>query len=304
MALRFSCRFIFSLIGIALFVVGCSSQTTLVNSVSEKDAIEIYVLLASKGIAVQKTPAPATTTGGSSAQQLWNISVPSSQITESLTILNQAGLPRAKGTSLLDLFGSQGLVPSDLQDRIRYQEGLSEQLATTLRKMDGVIDADVQITLPQDEDSNKPLTASVYIKHRGVFDNQNSLVITKIKRLISSAVPGLTIENVSVVTDRALYADMTIPQGDVVSQDQKDYVQIWSIVIAKESALRFRLIFYAFIIILFILACALCWILWKFYPVLEKKGGFKVLLEPSQVEYPLAETKEEVAPPSEEEEVL
>ena len=56
------------------------------------------------------------------------------------------------------------------------------------------------------------MTASVYVKHRGILDNPNSLLVTKIKRLVSSAIPGLEIDNVSVVSDRALYADITLEQ--------------------------------------------------------------------------------------------
>src|SRR5690606_25821018 len=112
--------------------------------------------------------------------------------------------------------------------RIRYQEGLSAQLATTIRKMDGIIDANVQITFPTDEEKEKELTASVYVKHRGILDNPNSLTITKIKRLIASSVPGLTPENVSVVTDRALYADITLEPLQQL-EEQRDFTTIWSI---------------------------------------------------------------------------
>lgn len=271
---------------------GCNSRTTIANNITERDANEIVVLLNSKGIEAVKSPAPVSAIGGGSAALLWDINVPSSQITEALSILNHAGLPRVKGTSLLDLFGAQGLVPSDLQDRIRYQEGLSEQLATTIRKMDGIIDANVQITFPQ-EGEERALTASVYVKHRGILDNPNSLIITKIKRLVASAVPGLTTETVSVVADRALYADISLESPEQKMLEEKDYVSIWGMVIAKDSAARFRTVFYTFIILLFILICALLWLVWKLFPVIQRKGGFKSLFHPEQFEPSLfAETKE------------
>ena len=255
-----------------LALYGCATQTTIVNGVPEREANEIVVLLASKGIDAEKMPAPVSTTGGATAEPMYDIQVPSSQITESLSILNQAGLPRVKGKSLLDLFGAQGLVPSEMQDKIRYQEGLSAQLATTIRKMDGILDANVQITFPQDEDDKRDLTASVYVKHRGILDNPNSLTITKIKRLVASAVPGLTIENVSVVTDRALYADITLDSTQQL-EDQREFVSIWSVVIAKDSIARFQLIFYAFIILIFLIICALAWVLWKCWPLVSTRGG-------------------------------
>lgn len=273
------------ILGMALLLlcVGCSTQTTIANNLSEREANEIVVLLVSKGIQAEKTQAAVAAGAGTTSEVLWNISVPSSQITDALAILNQAGLPRVKGKSLLDLFGAQGLVPSDLQDRIRYQEGLSSQLASTIRKMDGIIDANVQITFPQGEEAQKPLTASVYVKHKGILDNPNSLTITKIKRLVSSALPGLSTENVSVVTDRALYADISLEPLEKMMKEH-EYVSIWGIVVAKDSATSFRLIFYFFIIFLFLFACILAWFIWKFLPIIKQKGGFVTLVYPRQYE--------------------
>jgi type III secretion protein J len=265
-----------------VLLTSCTSKSTIVNSVPEREANEIVVLLNSRGIEAQKVAAPVSAVGGASAEKMWDIVVPGHHITDSLAILNRAGLPRIKGTSLLDLFGSQGLVPSDMQDKIRYQEGLSEQLATTIRKMDGIIDANVQITFPQ-EGETRELTASVYVKHRGILDNPNSVAITKIKRLISSALPGLTVENVSVITDRALYADITLQNPGQV-EEEKEYVSIWSIAVAKSSAGRFRLVFYTFILLLFLLACALAWLVWKFFPLIEKRG-VSFLFQPEQYPY-------------------
>lgn len=274
-------RFLIILCLCVFGLTSCNTRTTIVNSIPEREANEIVVLLNSKGIEAVKTPAAVSAVGGGTGDKMWDIQVPANQITESLAVLNQAGLPRLKGTSLLQLFGSQGLVPSDLQDKIRYQEGLSEQLATTIRKMDGIIDANVQITFPKDEEEQTELTASVYVKHRGILDNPNSLAITKIKRLISSAVPGLKAENVSVVTDRAVYADITLQNG-VQVVEPKEFVSIWSVAVAKDSASRFRLIFYTFILLLFLLACALAWLVWKTLPLIQHEGGLKALFRTEQ----------------------
>ncbi len=270
---------LFLLLALAIFS-SCSSRNTIANSVPEREANEIVVLLNSKGIQAEKVAAPVSTTAGAAAEVVWDITVPGDQITDSLAILNQAGLPRIKGTTLLDLFGSQGLVPSDMQDKIRYQEGLSEQLATTIRKMDGIIDANVQITFPQEGETGKEMTASVYVKHRGILDNPNSLAITKIKRLVAASLPGLTPENVAVISDRALYSDITLQTPSELGQE-REYASIWGVAVAKDSAPRFRLIFYIFIIILFILAAIVAWLVWKLFPTIEKRG-IRTLYTPEQ----------------------
>ncbi|WP_201456413.1 type III secretion system inner membrane ring lipoprotein SctJ [Chlamydia sp. 17-3921] len=273
-----SCCFFFLL---TLFCcTSCNSRSLIVHGLPGREANEIVVLLVSKGVAAQKLPKIASATGGASTEQLWDISVPAAQITEALAILNQAGLPRMKGTSLLDLFAKQGLVPSELQEKIRYQEGLSEQMATTIRKMDGIVDASVQISFSTDNDEAQPLTASVYIKHRGVLDNPNSIMISKIKRLIASAVPGLAPENVSVVSDRAAYSDITI-NGPWGLTDDIDYVSVWGIILAKSSLLKFRLIFYFLILILFIISCSLLWIIWKTHTLIISLGGAKNFFAPT-----------------------
>ena len=254
-----------------LLLFGCNTRTTIANNLHERDANEVVVLLVSRGIQAQKIPAPISNVGGGGGAKMWDIDVPAKQITDSLAILNQAGLPRVKGTNLLDLFGAQGLVPSDMQNKIRYQEGLSMQLANTIRTMDGIIDASVQITLPSaDDDDPKDLTASVYVKHRGILDNPNSLLVTKIKRLVSSAVPGLQIDNVSVVSDRALYSDISLEQ--VQRGEDLSYISIWGVIVAKGSVGLFRGILYSFIFILFLLACIILWVAWKIQSIVKHEG--------------------------------
>ncbi len=270
------------IICIACFIAGCQSQTKFITNVTERDANEIICILSSKGIAATKTPAAAAgAAAATTTEQLWDISVSSAQITDALCYLNDKGLPRPKGTTLLSLFGAQGLVPSDMQDRIRYQEGLSEQIATTIRKMDGIVDANVQVSFPRDETENVPLTASVYIKHQGVLDNSNSIIVNKIKRFVASAVPGLTVDNVSVVTDRSLICDMALAT-DTHQMHPQEYVSIWSVIVAKESENRFRLIFYCLLILLFLLIAALIWLVWKFYPFIDARG-YRMLFRPQQV---------------------
>lgn len=279
----------------ALFCcTGCDSRSLIVHGLPGREANEIVVLLVSKGVAAQKTPQAAASTAGASSEQLWDISVPAPQITEALAILNQAGLPRMKTTSLLDLFAKQGLVPSEMQEKIRYQEGLSEQMASTIRKMDGIVDASVQISFTT-EDDTRPLTASVYIKHRGVLDNPNGILVSKIKRLVASAVPGLAPENVSVISDRAAYSDISI-NGPWGLSDEIDYVSVWGIVLAKSSLMKFRVVFYCLILFLFALACGLLWIVWKTHTLIASLGGVKGFFDPAPYARLAADAKKEEQP--------
>lgn len=270
-------------------LTGCGSQRVIVNALpDEREANEILVFLSSKGIdATKQASAPAGGSGGGgggSKQVLWNISVEDSQALDAMSYLNQAGLPRKRSQSLLNIFTGAGLVPSEMEQKIRYQAGLAEQIGSTLRKMDGILDAEVQLSFPEEDPMNPtkkktPITASVFIKHNGILDDPNAHLTTKIKRLVSAAVPNLDFGNVTVVGERARYND--IP-GESLQGDHGDsiaYVTVWSMIIDKNSLPRFRIIFFSLIVLILLLVITLIWMSWKVYPMV-KKQGFRKFLRP------------------------
>jgi type III secretion protein J len=266
----------------SLFVTGCKESHSIVNNVDEREANEIVVFLASKGIEAQKVEAPATEGAGGVAVVVWNIYVSPERSVEAMSLLGQNGLPRRKGTSILDLFAKSGLMTSDKEETIRYQAGLEESLRNIIRKMDGILDADVQISFPTTESllpgtETVKLKAAVYVKHQGAFDDPNNHLETKIKRLVAGSIDGLNFEDVSVVSDRARLSDIQIFAGKGSPSSVKEYVNIWSVIMTKASAARFRIIFFSLFGIVFLLTGAIGWLLYKFYPQLlgtkkEKKA--------------------------------
>lgn len=262
-----------------LSLTACSENKSIVNNVDERDANEIIVYLSSKGIAAQKMSASTGEGVGGGATNLWNIAVSPEDSVKAISYLNEVGLPRRKGITLLDLFAKQGLMTTDKEETIRYQAGLEEQLKNTIRKMDGVLDTDVQISFPKTDENAPPGTpkpivkAAVYIKHQGVFDDPNNHLETKVKRLIAGSIDGLTFENVSVISDRARFSDISLdkmPQSLSSKPYGGNYVSIWSIVMTKDTAGRFRAIFFIFIFLVLVFAAALGFIIYKFYPIWQK----------------------------------
>lgn len=310
LTLRMVMRMIFVFI-IIFSLTGCASNRTIVHGLEEREANDILVFLDNKGISATKVQVQeAAGTGGKLV--LWNIEVQETEATQAMALLNAAGLPRRPTHSLLTIFAKGGLVPSELEEKIRYQSGLGEQIGSIIRKIDGVLEADVQLSFPEKDPLN-PLaqkgkeTASVYIKHTGVLDDPNSQLIPKIKRLVAGSVQGLDYENVTVIPDRARFSE--IPLHQQIGKrgfEEQDYVSIWSVVLAKESAFRFRLFFFSFTIAIFILTLLLVWVIWKFLPIIDKAGGVKQLLsfhqigsetakpEPEKIEEEEAEENEEI----------
>ena len=290
-------RFILLLLCTLLSLAGCQQNTVIVTAVEEREANEIIVFLASKGIAASKMAFTSSAPGGAQGGSKWNISVNANKSTDAMAILNQNGLPRIKGVNLLDLFGKPGMMSSEKEDTIRYQAGLSEQIASTIRRIDGVIDANVLISFPSGDSSGSALpwepavpqkiTAAVYVKHQGILDDPNSHLIIKIKRLVSSSVNGLDINDVTVISDKARFADITLGQSSEMLStipQEDNYVSIWSIVMSKSSASRFRVVFFFLCFFMVIFALFTAWLVWKIYPTLKAKGGLKKLLQPTPFE--------------------
>lgn len=288
---------------ILLVLAGCENNRVIVNGVEEREANQIVVFLASRGISAQKISAKATGVGAETGPTMWNIAVPEGMMTDAMAILNQNGLPRIKGTNLLDLFAKQGLMTSEKEEAIRYQAGLEQQIASTIRKIDGVIDADVQLSFPAEttaiggttQAAPTKVTAAVYVKHQGIVDDPNSHLISKIKRLVAGSVTGLDINDVTVISDKSRFTDVMLGTSlEAAPFQPQDYTSIWSIVLSKESVLRFRFLFTSLIIVNVALLILVLWTLWKVYPILTTQGGLRTLFKMTPLSLPEAEkTKEE-----------
>lgn len=264
-----------SLLTLLILLAGCEGNQSIVNNIQEREANEIVVFLASKGIDAQKVQAATSATAVTAATNMYDIMVSSEDSTEAMALLNRNGLPRRQGTTLLELFAKSGLLSTDREETIRYQAGLAEQLRNTIRKIDGVLDADVQLSFPTGEQipgaPQQKTTAAVYIKHLGMLEDPNRHMETKIKRLLAGSVNGLAFDDVSVISDRACFSDITLdPTSEIYGPKnlQQTYVSIWSMVMTKSSLSRFRLIFFSMVILILLLAGALGWIIYKFYPQL------------------------------------
>ncbi len=295
----------------AFAITGCESKKTIVNGLDEREANEILVLLARENVPAYKLKEAEGGGGGGSKVVLWDIAVDAQDANRAMALLSANGLPRRRGQNLIELFSAGGLVPSDMQEKIRYQAGLADSIANTIRKIDGIVDADVQLSFPEEDplNPNAPkgqITASVYVKHTGVLDDPNSHLITKIKRLVASSVAGLSFDNVTVIPDRARFSEFTTAREPVGSLD---LVKVWTLVISRESLGRFQAIFFTLCILVLILFFSTFWLGWKLHPLLKKRGGTKQLFhmsplpdeyEPEEAKAPAEEKpKDEQKPPEE-----
>lgn len=283
--------FAFCLIAAIFVLTGCQESQYIVNNVDEREANEIVVFLASQGIAAQKIKAETQQAGGGETTQvLWNIMVDGDRAVEAMSILNRTGLPRKQGTTLLKLFAKQGLMSSDKEETIRYQAGLEEELKNIIRKIDGVLDADVRISFPigetetLGEETKTRMKAAVYVKHQGIFDDPNNHLESKVKRLISGSIDNLDFDDVSVISDISRFSQIALtPQMEKIAPMDygKEYVSLWSMVMTKKSVGRFRFIFFLLIFIILAMGGALGWFVYKYFPMIQKRTMEKKSAEDS-----------------------
>ncbi len=311
MALVRSTRFLLSLILIVLVTTSCGGTKSIVHGLDERDANDILVFLDNKGIKAYKVKS-AEEGGGGQRGTLWDVVVSPENEKEAMALLNAAGLPRRRGQNLLNIFQKSGLVPSEMEEKIRYQAGLAETIASTIRKIDGVIDTDVQLSFPEEDPLNPDklkgdVTASVYVKHTGVLNDPNTQLITKIRRLVASSVQGLKFDNVTVIPDLARFSDLSLRTTQAQRAQERDWVRVWTLTVAKESKTRFQLIFFTFLLLILLTGLSLGWILWKVFPLIPSGGGLKKYFDMSRFgngekeEEPAKEEKAEEEAPLEEE---
>lgn len=179
-----------------LILAGCSRQ--LENGLNEKDAQEVVVTLRQHGI-----DAETQLDAGDKKGSTWDVTVKggSDKLVEAWNVLRQSGLPRRKESGLEDVYANAGMIPTASEEKARLLVGLSGELERTLRSVSGVVDAHVNVVLPDDnplldKTQQLPATSSVLLQYQG---DQPPLKADEVKSLVAKGVQGLSPDEVSVV---------------------------------------------------------------------------------------------------------
>jgi flagellar M-ring protein FliF len=128
------------------------------------------------------------------------IKVPGAQVHEVRLALASKGLP-GKGTVGFELFDNAPLGMTDFTQQVNYQRALEGELARTIASLTAVQSARVHIVIPQPTlftEEEKPSTASVVVDLKP-GQKLTAGQVQAISHLVSSAVEGLTPENLTIV---------------------------------------------------------------------------------------------------------
>jgi type III secretion protein J len=170
-------------------MTGCN-EAMLYNQLDEQQVNEIIAVLGQGGISAEKK---------SSVDKKWSVLISNSDFANSMELLEKAGLPRSTYQSMGELFKKEGFIASPLEERARFLDALSQELARTISNIDGVIIARVHVALPEKvnfNDKTPPASVSVFIKHRHGVDLYPHL--PQIKSLVLNGIEGVLYDRISV----------------------------------------------------------------------------------------------------------
>jgi type III secretion system YscJ/HrcJ family lipoprotein len=176
-----------------LWLVGCN--VPIAAGLDESDANHAVVALEKNGVAADKDRDPES-------EGRWRVSVARDDASSAAGILSSESLPPPASPGLLDTLGQSSIVPSRASEQAKFVAGVAGELERSLRSLDGVVSVRVHLAVPvQDalapEETPTLPSASVLLRHRGAAP---PIAASDVQRLVAGAVPGLSPNQVSVVT--------------------------------------------------------------------------------------------------------
>jgi len=173
-----------------LLMLAACGREQLYGKLSEAQANEMVAILRTAGVDAVKSE---------NGENGWAISTTSGQFARAIEVLHAAGYPRDEFASLGTVFKKEGFVSSPTEERARLVFGLNQELSNTISQIDGVVQARVQVAMPEPDPLNtqpKPASASVFVKYQPGSDIERQ--VGQIKALVVNAVEGLQYPNVTV----------------------------------------------------------------------------------------------------------
>lgn len=179
---------VLALIVVATLWLQAPSYKVLFSNIEDRDGGAIVTALTSMNVPYKLGESGTT------------IMVPADRVHEVRLQLAQQGLPR-NGNAGFELLDEARFGASQFAEQINYQRALEGELANSIKSLHAVQDARVHLALPRESlfvRDRQPPTASVLVTlypSRSLSEAQ----VSAISWLVSSSVPHLTAENVSVV---------------------------------------------------------------------------------------------------------
>jgi type III secretion protein J len=174
----------------ACAVTLASCQTELLSNQDQEHANDIVATLRRAGIVADRVTGKNGIT----------VYVEQSSFALAWEVLQDNGLPRKDRVTIMDIFKGDGLVSSPMKEKAQMIFAMSQDLTTTLEKIDGVLTARVHLVLPENDPLRQqlvPSSAAVFLRHRAnVALNE---LVPQVKQLVANSISGLSYDKVSVI---------------------------------------------------------------------------------------------------------
>ncbi|MDD3266731.1 MAG: type III secretion inner membrane ring lipoprotein SctJ [Burkholderiales bacterium] len=180
--------------------VGCNSNHDFVlgSTLSEQDSNRLILMLSQNGIDAIKQKAKDGT---------YSLLIANGNKDEAIKVMLSNGIPSNKFTNLGEMFKKDGFISSPIEEKSRFIYALQQQISDMIMQFNGVVSVNTNVSMPITDDilSNDHMSsAAVLVKYKSGYNM--TMYVSKIKRLVTNSVPGLSGDNVEV-TMVPVYSD-------------------------------------------------------------------------------------------------
>jgi type III secretion protein J len=228
----------------AFLLVASGCDSVVRGGLSEAQANQVLVALDQAAISGRKQPEP------SAGAPRYRVEVPSAELTAALRVLQERSLPVAEPPSSDQLLQPSGLIATPDEERARLAAATSNELARSLSRFAGVVDARVHLVLPSalhplDAAPEPPRAAVLLVRaHATPAIDQRAA-----RALVAAAVTGLPPDAIAIVQTEAP------PQAPIVAATAR----IGPFSVRRESAPLLRAVLALALLLDIALAIALIW---------------------------------------------
>ncbi|MDR0466350.1 MAG: type III secretion inner membrane ring lipoprotein SctJ [Deltaproteobacteria bacterium] len=187
---------------LSLCLTACRAE--IYQNLPESTANEVLSALLERGVAAEKI---------SQGKSGFAVTVDTEEQLRALEILRDLGLPKPVYEGLGVVFRKEGMMSSPMEEKARFSYALSQELAASCSRLDGVVNARVHVVLREKDvltGAVTPASAAVMLRHTP--DAPVDRYIPQIRSLVVQAVPDVDSERVSVLTF-PIMGDVTRPMS-------------------------------------------------------------------------------------------
>ncbi|MDR1946210.1 MAG: type III secretion inner membrane ring lipoprotein SctJ [Desulfovibrio sp.] len=214
--------------GVVFLLVLClllgACRVELYRDLTESTANELLSALLERGIVAEKVSLGKTG---------FAVEVDEADQLRALEILRDLGLPKPVYDGLGTVFRKEGMMSSPMEERARFAYALSQEIAASCARLDGVVDARAHVVLGERDVTTGSVTpASAAVMLRYAPEAPINQYLQQIQQMVVQSVPDVAAERVSVLFFPVM-GDVTRPERPVLSD-------IFGIKVLRGSAERAR----------------------------------------------------------------